>query len=70
MYIIDFYPSITKNTLRDSINYARKYVGITKEQYKIIIACRKIVLKNNWSTWLKSGSDNFDVPMGVMIPHK
>ena len=61
--IIDFYPSITKNTLIDSINYARKYVDITKEQYEIILACRKTVLKNNGSTWVKSGSDNFDVPM-------
>ena len=64
--IIDFYPSITKNTQIDSINYARKYVEITEEQYDRILACRKTVLKkkNNRSTWVKSGSDNFDVPMG------
>ena len=62
--IIDFYLSITKNTLIDSINYARKYEEITEEQYDIILACRKTVLKNNRSTWVKSGSDNFDVPMG------
>ena len=69
--IIDFYPSITKNTLIDSINYARKYVEITNEQYKIILPCRKTVLKNNRSMWVKRGSDNFDVPMGGgMIPHK
>ena len=43
--IIDFYPSITKNTLIDSINYARKYVEITEEQYDIILAYRKTVLK-------------------------
>ena len=48
--IIDFYPSITKNILIDSINYARKYVDLTKEQYEIILACRKTVLKNNEST--------------------
>ncbi len=62
--IIDFYPSITKNILIDSINYARKYVHIIKEQYEIILACRKTVIKNNESTWVKSGLDNFDVPMG------
>ena len=39
--IIDFYPSIMKNILTDSINYARKYVEITEEQYQIILACRK-----------------------------
>ena len=59
------YPSITKNTLIDSINYARKYVDITKEQYEIILAINKIVLKNNGSMWIKSSSDNFDVRMGV-----
>ena len=62
--IIDFYPSITKNILIDSINYARKYIDITIEQYEIILACRKTVLKSNDSTWVKNGLDNFDVPMG------
>ena len=68
--IIDFYPSIKKKSLIISINYTRKYVEITEEQYDIILACRKTVLKKR-STWVKSGSDNFDVPMvGFMIPHK
>ena len=62
--ITDFYSSITKNILIDSINYARKYVHIIKEQYEIILACRKTVLKNNESTWVKSSLDNFDFPMG------
>ena len=31
---------------------------------KIILACRKTVIKNNESTWVKSGLDIFDVPMG------
>ena len=48
--IIDFYPSITKNILIDSINYARKYVDITNEQYEMILTCRNTVLKNNEST--------------------
>ena len=43
--IIDFYPSITKNTRMDSINYTRKYVDITKEQYEIILTYRKTVKK-------------------------
>ena len=61
--IVDFYPSITKNILINSINYTRKYVDVTNEQYEIILACRKTVLKNNESTWVKSGFDNFDVPI-------
>ena len=62
--IIDVYPSISKNILIDSINYAREYVDITKKQYDIILACRKIILENNETTWVKSGPVNFDVPMG------
>ena len=62
--IIDFYPSTSKKILIDSINYAREYIDITKEQYDIILACRKTVLGNNGTTWIKSGSMNFDVPMG------
>ncbi len=31
---------------------------------EIILACRKTVLKNNDSTWVKNGLENFDVPMG------
>ena len=68
--IIDFYPSITKNILIDSINYARKYVDVTNEQYELILACRKTVIKYNESAWVKSGLDNFDIPMGGMIPTK
>ena len=57
--------SMTKKVLIDNINYARKYVGITEEQYEIILAWRKTVLKNNGSTWLKTGSNNFDVLVGA-----
>ena len=62
--IIDFYPSISKKILIDSINYAKEYIDITKEQFDIILACRKTVLENNGITWIKSGPMNFDVPMG------
>ena len=37
---------------------------ITDEQYQIILVCRKTILKNNDSAWVKTGLDNFDVPMG------
>ena len=53
-----------KKILIDSINYAREYIDITKEQYDIILACRKTVWENNGTTWIKSGPVNFDVPMG------
>ena len=53
-----------KKILIDSINYAKEYIDITKEQFDIILACRKTVLENNGTTWIKSGPMNFDVPMG------
>ena len=62
--IIDFYPFISKKILIDSIKYAREYIDITKEQIDIILVCRKTVLGNNETTWIKSGSVNFDVSMG------
>ena len=39
-------------------------VEMTEEQNKIILPCRNTVLENNGSTWVKTGSENFDVPMG------
>ena len=41
----------------------QKNEGITDEQYQIF-ACRKTILKNNEFTWVKTGLDNFDLPMG------
>ena len=67
--IINFCPSMTKNILIGSIGYARRCIDITVEQYEIVLACRKAVLGNSDSTWVKNGLDNFDVPMGGgMIP--
>ena len=63
MPIIDFYPSISKEVLIDSINYVKNYVEITDEQYQIILACRKTVFKKNDSTRIKNGLNNFDVTM-------
>ena len=61
---IGFYPYISKEVLIDSFNYAKNYVEITDKQYRIILAWRKTVLKDNDSTWIKTGLDNFDVPIG------
>ena len=57
--MIEFYPSMTKIVIIDSSIYAKKYVEITDEQYQIILACRKTILKNNESTWVKTVLDNF-----------
>ena len=47
-----------------SINLARNYTDITKEELGIILACRKSVLTKNDTTWLKTGTDNFDITFG------
>ena len=39
-------------------------VEIRDEQFQIISPCKKTVLKNFDSTWIKTSLDNFDVPMG------
>ena len=62
--IINFYPSISKEILINSINYVKNNIEITDEQYQIILACRKTVLNNDASIWIKIGLDNIDVPMG------
>ena len=52
--IIDFCPSISKNILIDSINYALKYIDITIEQYDIISACMWV-----WEFWCLCGGLRF-----------
>ena len=42
--IIDFYPSIKKELLLQSINLAWNYTDITKAELDIILACRKSLL--------------------------
>ena len=63
--IIDFPLSITKELLLLSINVARNYTDITKEELNIILACRKSELVYNNTTWQKKTTDNFDVTMGL-----
>ena len=62
--IIDFYPSITKELLLQSINLAGKYTDIIQEKLDIILACRKSVLIYNNTAWGKTITDNYDVTMG------
>ena len=63
--IIEFYPSITKESLVRSLNHAREYTEITEEEIEIILASRKTVLSDNCRSWVKSHVNNFDIPMGA-----
>ena len=40
-------------------------MDITEEQTEIILTCRKTILTDNKSIWIKNCTGNFDVPTGV-----
>ena len=63
--IVDFYPSITEVLLTKSLDYAKQFVQISREDTEIIMHARKSLLFNNESPWSKKDStDLFDVTMG------
>ena len=66
--IIDFYPLIMKDLLLHSINLAKNYTEITQEELDITLTYRKCIL-NKDTTWVKMGTDNFDVTMGSFRPN-
>ena len=61
--ICEFYPSISEELLRSSLDYAKTYTSINEEEIDLVMACRRSVLFSNGKTWTK-GND-FDVTMGA-----
>ena len=57
--IKDFYPSISKELLTD----AETIINLDDHDKKIIYHSRKSLLFNQEQTWMKKGSDLFDVSM-------
>ena len=65
--IAEFYPSITKELLTESINFAKEHVQISNDDIDIIMHARKALLYNNNQPWVKrNGDPNFDVTMGSL----
>ena len=62
--ICEFYPSITEDLLRNSLNFAKSHTPIDQADEDLIMACRKSVLFNNGKVWTKKNKD-FDVTMGA-----
>ena len=62
--ICEFYPSITEELLRNSLNFAKSHTTISPDEEELIMACRKSVLFNNGKVWTKKDKD-FDVTMGA-----
>ena len=52
--IVEFYPSITKELLQKSLDFAKRYKNITEEQEQIILHSRKSLLFTQDGPWEKS----------------
>ena len=63
-YIIDLYPSISKELLTDALTFAETIINLDDHDKKIIYHSRKSLLFNQEQTQMKKGSDLFDVSMG------
>ena len=60
----NFYPSITKELLTKSINYAKSITTIEEEVITTIFHARKSLLFDKTSIWVKKDNPDFDVTMG------
>lgn len=65
--IVDFYPSISENLLKEALAWAEKFTKITDLEYETIMHSRKTILfDNREKPWTKKDSANtFDVAMGA-----
>ena len=62
--IVNFYPSITEELLEKAVNFARSHVFFNDKDKNIIFTARKSFLYFQNEPWVKSESEDFDVPMG------
>ena len=63
--IVDFYPSISEQLLKLSLEYTKQHTTVTDEEIEIIMHSRKTLLFDKNEPWVKRGdSPMFDVAMG------
>ena len=63
--IVDFYPSISEDLLRRSLEFARTRVNITEEHQNLIITANNSVLYAKSQPWKKKNSNTFfDITQG------
>ena len=62
--ICDFYPSISPELLKKSLNYAKTYTNISDQDIKIILQARKSFLFDKNTPWNKTKNPDLDVGMG------
>ena len=63
--ICNFYPSITPELLTKALEWASKFVNISKEEKEAIMEARKCFLFSEGKPWAKKMNSNFDVTMGA-----
>ena len=61
---MDFYPSITKELLTKSINYAKSIPTIEEKVITTISHVRKSLLFDKTRVWIKKNNPDFDVTVG------
>ena len=61
----DYYSSISKKLLDDSINLAEQHIQIKREDFNIIQHTRKTLLYNKKIPWQNKNTNLFDVAMGI-----
>lgn len=62
--VVDFYPSITEDLLKQALDFASQFTLIEEEEKEIILHSRKSLLFVNGRPWIKKTKGMFDVTMG------
>ena len=63
--IAEFYPFISEDLLKKSINYAKSFTTIEENDISATKLARKSLLFSNDQTWVKkNGNELFDITMG------
>ena len=63
--IVEFYPSISRDLLSKTMDFAKTITTVSKDDERIIYHSRKSLLFTNENAWVKNSNDpNFDVTMG------
>ena len=57
--------TISEDLLSKSLKHAKNLIDIIEEQIEIILNCNKSILTDIKSTWIKTCTDNFEIPMGA-----
>ena len=62
--MVEFYSSIGETLLNQALNFAKTFQAIAQEQIEIIQYCRKSLIFDDSSSWVKRENEMFDVTMG------